>query len=690
MPLLLLTVALTACKGGAPEPGDSSELDDRDGDGALSDVDCDDDDAAVSPGAAEVCDGIDNNCDGLIDDEDPAVDASGGVTVSVDNDGDGFGAEGGEVMRCVVPSGYATVEGDCDDGDDAVHPGSEEVCDGRDNNCDGLVDDEDPSVNILSRWYPDDDGDGFGNSDEGISRCEMPSGYTAVKDDCDDGDAAVNPSALEICANGVDDDCSGDATGCGLYGALSPNDANVTFTGLRTNSAAEKALSVGDINGDGYEDLLLGDSAWAEWGEADDGKDAAYGRAYILYGPITANLNLNSDNDATIDGGSRTRWIADSVASGGDLDGDGFDEIVIGAPAHSGYPWTDPGLVGLQYGDASKASGNMTVNDTDANFFGDAHDSDTIPYFGDHVTFVGDLNGDGYDDLASSAPYFDIYEHKSWGKLIYDVGAVYVIAGSATRHTGQSYVNDVAGLSITGTVKDDRLGLEQGISEPIDLDGDGLNDLVIGQFGAFQRGSVHLFYGSPDILSGSTTTTNSGEDAILNGDGSTVFFGGEMGNAGDIDGDGYDELAIGTCGSWGGFHGELFLIPGGVARLSGSLDGRSAAVATMYGESSGAFGCSIGGADFNGDGHMDIYAGEPELDSDITDGGALHVFYGPLSGSLSATAADATFTGTATRGRLGGAAHSMDANNDGFDDLIIAGDSSSEAYLLFGGSGGGL
>jgi len=158
---------------------------DSDGDGyaveggACGSVDCDDADPDVNPGAAEVCDnGSDDNCDGLIDADDPQC------AVCTDSDGDGYAVEGG-----------ACGSVDCDDAKPAVNPGAAEVCDnGSDDDCDGLIDADDPDCVTCT----DADGDGY-----------AVEGGTCGPVDCDDASPAVNPGAAEVCDNGSDDDCDG-------------------------------------------------------------------------------------------------------------------------------------------------------------------------------------------------------------------------------------------------------------------------------------------------------------------------------------------------------------------------------------------------------------------------------------------------------------------------------------------------
>ncbi|MGB5321206.1 MopE-related protein [Lutimonas sp.] len=167
------------------------QLIDEDGDGyvtleneCLPYGDCDDSDADINPGAEEVCgDGIDNNCNGEIDEE-----------CEIDADGDGYSVE----------------QGDCDDDNPDIYPGAEEICDDIDNDCDGEVDEE-----LMTTFYEDLDGDGFGNPDTPIEMCSESTGYVIDNTDCDDNDTTVYPDAEEICGDGIDNNCDGETDeGC--------------------------------------------------------------------------------------------------------------------------------------------------------------------------------------------------------------------------------------------------------------------------------------------------------------------------------------------------------------------------------------------------------------------------------------------------------------------------------------------
>ena len=164
--------------------------------------DCDDWDSAVYPGADEYCNGIDDNCDGVVD-EDGAVDAS---IWYLDDDGDGYGDLAVPYLACDQPVDHVADSTDCDDTDASQFPGADEVCNGEDDDCDGTVD-EDDAIDVIT-WYLDGDGDGYGDASVVEMSCDQPPGYADNPDDCDDGDATVNPGADEYC-NGVDDDCDG-------------------------------------------------------------------------------------------------------------------------------------------------------------------------------------------------------------------------------------------------------------------------------------------------------------------------------------------------------------------------------------------------------------------------------------------------------------------------------------------------
>ena len=175
----------------APEPG--YVADNRD---------CDDGNLEINPGTTELCDGVDNDCDNRIDQ---------GVLDQwyMDGDGDGFGDSSTPIPGCPLAAyylGYVAEGGDCDDGNSSINPDIEERCNGRDDNCDGEVDES--TAADATTWYLDEDQDGYGAATAMTSACTQPSGFVADYLDCDDTSVNVSPGSTELC-NGLDDNCSG-------------------------------------------------------------------------------------------------------------------------------------------------------------------------------------------------------------------------------------------------------------------------------------------------------------------------------------------------------------------------------------------------------------------------------------------------------------------------------------------------
>lgn len=177
----------------------TSSIQDADGDGYDNTADCDDSNPDINPDAIEECDGVDNNCDGQIDE---------GFTLNTyyaDVDGDDFGNANDTIDACITPPGYADNDQDCDDTNADVYPGAMELCDGLDNNCDGQIDEG----LTFTMYFADSDEDGFGDPDNVFESCELTDGLVENDLDCDDTDPAINPDAEEINGNGIDEDCDG-------------------------------------------------------------------------------------------------------------------------------------------------------------------------------------------------------------------------------------------------------------------------------------------------------------------------------------------------------------------------------------------------------------------------------------------------------------------------------------------------
>jgi hypothetical protein len=167
------------------------------------DTDCDDTSTDTWPGADELCDTEDNDCDGSTDED--AVDM---LTYYRDFDSDSYGDASTTTEGCEAPTGYVADDTDCSDTQRTINPGAAEECNSKDDDCDGLTDDDDTDVTDASTWYQDADSDGYGSPTISTDACDRPTGYVTGNTDCDDANDAVQPGGVEVCDE-VDNDCDG-------------------------------------------------------------------------------------------------------------------------------------------------------------------------------------------------------------------------------------------------------------------------------------------------------------------------------------------------------------------------------------------------------------------------------------------------------------------------------------------------
>jgi hypothetical protein len=626
---------LPACDDGAPaghtetaaDSGTGSPVD-SDGDGYDMSVDCDDDDPAIFPGAKELCNGTDDDCDGTVD-EDDATDAASWYA---DTDTDGYGDETATRTGCTQPPGYVTEAGDCDDGNATIHPGGKEICNASDDDCDGAVDEDLPT----STWYEDADGDGYGDASATLASCYAPSGYVADLTDCDDSRADTFPGGTEVCEDGVDQDCNGHDADCRYTGTTSLGDSRIVeLVGEDEDDGAGRAVSgAGDVNGDGFADILVGAPYRHEIG-------SSAGAAYLVLGPVTSELDLSLSAGKFVDYGSG-HATGYSVSGAGDMNGDGYADFLVGAP-HDG--------AGMTYLLNGPITGDHDLSSSDIQLEGE----DAFDYAGFSVSDAGDVNDDGVPDLLIGAPYNE--------EAGYDAGAAYLVLGPVTA--GRNLA--LADAKLVAEARGDFAG--GSVAGADDVNGDGYADFLVGaeynDDGGLVAGKAYLLYGP---VTGNRDLSLA--DASFVGEEDLV--GWSVSGAGDVNGDGYADIFLGAPdNSEGGMVAGAAYLFYGPATMDVAL---SSADAKLVGEeASDLAGGSVSDAgDVDGDGFADILVGASRNSGGGAGTGAAYLLYGPITGDRDLSAADAKLTGEDRYGWAGYAVSGAgDTDGDGHADILV-------------------
>jgi hypothetical protein len=438
--------------------------------------------------------------------------------------------------------------------------------------------------------------------------------------------------------------------------------ASPTWTGEGDQIGASFGLSVasaGDVNGDGYSDVIVGAPSF-------DNVEANEGRAFVFYGGAS---NLSATANWTAESNQGGANFGASVASAGDVNGDGYGDVVVGAPGFDGGEENE-GRAFVYHGSGSGLSPSATWT-AESNLIGGA--------LGVSVASAGDVNGDGYGDLIVGAAH-------------------YLVLGDPDQNDGRAYVyhGSASGLSasIAWSAASSQLGeyFARSVASAGDVNGDGYADVIIGAWG-YDNGYQDL--GRALVFLGSTAGLHANAIWTIQGDLANTQLGYSVASAGDVNGDGFSDVIVGEPGYSSGLVDQ-----GKISVFHGSPSGlpESSSWSRASGQANCRFGVSVASAgDVNADGYADAIAGAPQYIWTGSQEGTAVVYPGSASG-LGVPAIGAVRGGKA--GALFGCsvASAGDVNGDGFADVVVG----AEAYrnqsgtmevggaFLYYGSGSGL
>ncbi|MGZ0186567.1 MAG: beta strand repeat-containing protein, partial [Alphaproteobacteria bacterium] len=477
----------------------------------------------------------------------------------------------------------------------------------------------------------------------------------------------------------------GNAVGFAPNLALSAlNGANgFRLRGVDSGDRAGSAVSgAGDINGDGIDDLIIG----APYADLRGGFENS-GEAYVVFGKTAAFAatvdlgTLDGADGLQINGIDAGGQLGAAVGDGGDLNGDGIDDLAVGAPRSqsSGFP-NDAGLAFVIQGKASPFNASISA--------GDGHDligRDSGDFVGTSVGGGFDIHGDGINDLLLGAP--------GANDAGLDKGEIHLRAGGSIFNLNGANLQ-ATGFIFTGLNANDKVG--QSVSNAGDLNADGFDDIILSAHGAdpvgqVDAGEAYVIFGTSNLTQLSRaldlSTLDGSNGFKIEGVNAGDFASYSVSQAGDVNGDGFDDFIIGNIGFPGGANpSEAFVIFGKSAGFDASialdqLDGVDGFRIDGIGDRIGTADFSVSGAgDINGDGFDDVVVGSGSAGKSFVvfgaDTGAATGVSGALAETLTSTGViDDVFIGGGGNDILNGGDGGLDVLRGGEgDDTLIVGD----------------
>jgi hypothetical protein len=491
-------------------------------------------------------------------------------------------------------------------------------------------------------------------------------------------------SDVIVAANGYDHGQTNEGAAFLFLGSASgiPNGNPTSAHGLleldQMNAGVREVASAGDINGDGYSDVILGATEYAN-------PNVDEGLALIFLGSASGIPNGNPATAyASIEGNADDAKLGAGVATAGDINGDGYADVLVSTP-HLDHGQPDEGLVFVFHG-----GGNGIADGNPANTSARLEANQVGAEFGISVASAGDVNGDGYSDVIVGADAYDAGQADEGAAFIFHGGPAGIPDAIPISAVTQLESNQVAGL------------LGQSVASAGDVNGDGYADVIVGapfyDNGQSEEGAAFIFLGSAaGVADGNPATAH----ARLESDQTTALLGTSVASAGDVNGDGYADVIVSChlCDAGQDNEGEAFVFLGSASGIANGNPGNAHARIESD-QVSGFLGQSVASAgDVNGDGYADVIVGAGSYDAGQSDEGAAFVFLGSASGVPNGNPgnAHAQLESNQVRASLGtSVASAGDVNGDGYADVIVgapgydAGQVDEGAAFVFLGSASGI